>query len=157
MYCQRCQKRPATVHIVQFVNDIKTEQHLCSVCSGQTSIIFPQFNAAGNLLIEKFLNQAEQDTVSGGVCKVCGTSFNDFLKTGLLGCAHCYEQFEDKLEEPITRLHHAYMHKGKRPGRIAKGSNSVEALRKELEQAISTENYERAAIIRDIIKNMEVD
>lgn len=157
MNCQKCQKRPATVHIVQFVNDIKTEQHLCSVCSGQTSIIFPQFNTAENLLIEKFLNQAGPDTVSGGVCRDCGTSFNDFLSSGLLGCAHCYEQFEDKLEEPIRRLHHAYMHKGKRPGKISKGSSSVEALRKELQQAVSSENYERAAVIRDIIKNMEVD
>lgn len=157
MNCQKCNKRPATVHIVQFVNDIKTEQHLCSICSGQTSIIFPQFNVSDNLIIEKFLNQVNSDAGLGHVCQKCGTSFEEFLSSGLLGCAHCYEQFEEKLEEPIRRLHHAYMHKGKKPGNIQQSHSSLEALRKELEQAISDENYERAAVIRDIIKNMEVE
>ena len=49
------------------------------------------------------------------ICGECGTTYNEFLKTGYLGCAHCYEEFKDALAPVILKTQGAAAHVGKQP------------------------------------------
>lgn len=42
--------------------------------------------------------------VQSKICGNCGYDFNDFLKTGLLGCSDCYQYFKKELEPMINEL-----------------------------------------------------
>ena len=38
------------------------------------------------------------------ICGNCGYDFNEFLKTGYLGCSDCYQYFKKELESYIDEL-----------------------------------------------------
>jgi protein arginine kinase activator len=91
-------------------------------------------------------------------CDVCGMSFEDFRKTGKLGCGNCYSVFRENLNPILRRIHGSTEHTGKVPGRVSicmKTTNELGKLRAELTAAISSEEYEKAAELRDKIKDLE--
>ncbi len=107
-------------------------------------------------------------------CDSCGMSFADFKRTGLLGCPRCYEVFEDKLGPLLERAHEGGSHHvGKIPRRALAASREgaghrlaamlgdqkeraerLTQLRKQLENAVKSEQYERAAAIRDEMRRL---
>lgn len=44
-----------------------------------------------------YLSDENDTNENNPVCPSCGTSFKDFLDTGLFGCEYCYTVFEKKL------------------------------------------------------------
>ena len=40
----------------------------------------------------------------GKTCPYCGRTFDDFLHTSLLGCAHCYDVFAEELSPYINSV-----------------------------------------------------
>ncbi len=96
---------------------------------------------------------------------MCGTTLEEFKKTGRLGCAHCYEVFESSIIPLLKSIHMNEKHTGKRPGErvvvdIEKETADAakrEDLKRELRKAISTENFEEAARLRDEIVLLEKD
>lgn len=42
--------------------------------------------------------------VQSRICGNCGYDFNDFLKTGNLGCSDCYQNFKKELEPYINEF-----------------------------------------------------
>lgn len=91
------------------------------------------------------------------VCKSCGMGINEFLRTGKLGCSNCYEAFNPQIKQLLKRIHGNTSHVGK----IPKGASSklkvkrkMEVLRQELAEAIVEENFEKAAEIRDKLKQI---
>jgi len=92
------------------------------------------------------------------VCPKCGMSFEEFQSSGKLGCANCYELFQNRLDPLLKRLHGSTRHHGKVPGTIEKERNKsmeIERLREQLDEAIKNEEYEKAAQIRDEIRLLE--
>jgi protein arginine kinase activator len=90
-------------------------------------------------------------------CENCGLTFADFRRLGHLGCSECYSQFESLLEPLIKRIHSSDVHTGKTPvrGGAAKLRYELEEARRQLREAIGTEAYEKAAELRDRIKELE--
>lgn len=165
MLCQDCRKRVANVHFTQIVNHNKVEMYLCDQCAKEQG----QFNFGPPLSINDFFSgivglnntaayipQASQCLV----CNNCGMSFEEFQKHGKIGCSHCYEIYGERLNPILKRLHGNIEHHGKVPGKAFKGmhkSKEVEKLRELLNKAVKNEEYEKAAEIRDQIKNLEVE
>ena len=107
-------------------------------------------------------------------CNSCGEFYNDFIKTGLLGCAECYDMFEDRLDPVLKNIQGHVKHVGRKPLNISEkmqntGENStkkssksnnktenneLEQLKKDLNKAIEEERSEDAATIRDKIKQI---
>jgi protein arginine kinase activator len=88
-------------------------------------------------------------------CSRCGMSYATFKKIGLLGCAHCYEEFREPLLQLLNRIHGNTQHAGRVPG----GEDSsisvklnIERLKQDLVRAIANEEYETAAGLRDRIR-----
>ncbi len=168
MLCEECGKNQATVHIERIVNGRKTTMHLCRECaerSGFLSLdVFFQPSFSINNLLSAFLGSQMDALPSLGPgveeprCPVCGMSYKDFARAGRLGCSRCYKVFEDRLEPLLRRIHGSDRHVGKAPvatGEEARTRREVQQLKKQLAQAVSTEAYEKAAEIRDRIRQLE--
>lgn len=164
MLCQHCQKRIANVHFMEVINSSKVEMYLCNQCAaekGQMDLGDP-FNINGFLPgFMEFAGGTPHITSAPRqvACKTCGTTFEEFAKNGKLGCADCYQVFDDKLEPILRRLHGGIEHRGKLPGKAMKEekvSKEIDDLKQLLSKAIQNEEYEKAAEIRDKIKKLEV-
>ena len=95
------------------------------------------------------------------ICRGCGLALADFRQTGVLGCAECYESFAEQLEGLIARSHAgATHHTGRKPRRSADAAerqDRVRRLLRELHEAVSSEQFERAARLRDELRVLNVD
>ncbi len=134
--------------------------NLCEGCSKEKGVDDPTGFALADLLLGL---GAAQEIERGGAmqkCPVCGFSQADFKKTGRLGCSHCYETFAEGLQSLIKGMHKGPVHLGKKPSRLAKSLEreaQLKTLQRDLRRAVSEENYESAAQLRDQIKQFEVE
>ena len=88
------------------------------------------------------------------VCPLCGLKFMEFRISGRLGCPNDYLAFNRGLLPLLRRSHDGVTrHVGKFPKRPA-GPESADALRlrAQLRQAVSREEYEEAARLRDQLR-----
>lgn len=161
MKCDKCNK-PATVHLIEIQNGQKIEKHLCEEHAAEDGIAVKVTNQPINDLLEKFvLKQTGQKGSSGElVCEACGTTWSEFRKTGLLGCPTCYAAFEGALMPLLERAHPdgAHRHMGKVPqsrGTDEHRNQRLLRLRRELDEAVNREQYERAARLRDQVREVE--
>lgn len=160
MLCDDCLKNPASVHMTTFVNGQVKTVHLCAECAAKrkTPVVISGFSF--NDLLSAFYETEETQDIK---CEVCGTSISSFQKTGRLGCANCYKAFEVSLLPVLKSVHMSTLHTGKRPGdhvdidlkRETNSLEKVEQLKKALRMAVSTENFEEAAKLRDEIARIE--
>jgi protein arginine kinase activator len=162
MKCDNCNKT-ATVHLTEIKNGKKLEKHLCEQCAAQNEGLPVKSHTPINELLTNFVmaHSGLQKEV-GSSCEHCGMSWSEFRQTGLLGCEHDYALYEKDLTPLIQRAHEgATHHLGKVPvrrggtGVPVKRSPDVARLRKELARAVEAEDYERAAKLRDQIKQAE--
>lgn len=161
MLCTNCNLREASFHYKQIIGGKKNEQHLCGVCAhelgylGQSESIF-DIGPILNDFISMPLSHSATKSVSG--CQFCGTTYDVFRRTGLLGCDKCYEAFGSIIESTLSQIQPATVHKGTLSGSAGekiRKENELGSLKDELKKAIIEERYEDAAVIRDKIKNME--
>lgn len=169
MLCQNCNKNEATTHIKRIVNGEATESHLCADCVKSLGYddIFDSFNLKIPSLFSSFFRDTPfaLATTKGLRCECCGSSFDDIVKSGMVGCARCYEIFRDKLMPSIERIHGNTFHAGKTPVMhetivIPEGENrNNEALinekTAELQKAVENQNFELAAVLRDEINALK--
>lgn len=162
MLCQNCKKNEATTHIKRIVNGETAEMHLCPQCAealGYNSV-FPNFGLNLGDLFGGFFGETPVSRLSSKVlrCEKCGCSFDDIAKSGMVGCADCYKTFYDKLEPSLRRIHGQTEHRGKFPqgaSEEVKNAHRLAELKAELNKAIDEQNFERAAQLRDEIRETE--
>jgi protein arginine kinase activator len=131
-----------------------TRRDLCAACAGnlQGSLAFENF--LKNFLSAPAFPETGAPETATAVCPSCGASYDDFKKTGRLGCAECYRAFKARLSGVLRNIQGADTHEGKIPAKSAAEAaplREAEALRKQLRQAVSAEDYEKAAELRDAI------
>lgn len=168
MLCDICKKNEATVHITKITNGMQQEFNICEKCAKEKG----EFNFPGQLdfsspftfqniltgIMDYISSPNESQYNFDCSCKNCGISFSDFKKRGLVGCSHCYSDFTSALIPVIKRVQGNLEHTGKIPKRAGKniiGKKKLLKLKESLKEAISTEEYEKAAQIRDKIKELE--
>ena len=159
MLCQSCEKRQASTHIKTILNGELREFDLCPECAAKLGYgsFFNNFGFDIDKLFGSFMdsNEGRKKTKR---CNFCGSSFDEIAKTGKVGCAHCYEEFYDELLPSIRRIHGRTNHTGKlarSAGTEVKVKNEIAKCKAELEQAIKTQEFEKAAELRDKIKELE--
>jgi protein arginine kinase activator len=168
LLCERCQERPATVHLTKIVNFEKTELHLCEVCAKQAGnelgiLIEPNFSFQNLIagLLEGDLNLYQQPSTAKPVCcQSCGLTFSDFRKNGLLGCGDCYRYFREGMEPLLKRLQGGTTHNGKVPKRTGgkvRLRKEIDDLKRQLQQAVAQEDYENAARLRDEVRRRQAE
>jgi len=103
------------------------------------------------------LDSSKFPAFSGPVCKGCGLRFSEFERNGLLGCPKCYTNFTENLKLMLQKIHGSHKHIGSRPVNLRKRfqSQDLEKLKMQLRTAIDGEAFEKAAELRDLIKDLE--
>src|ERR1700744_6075006 len=161
--CDIC-NNPATVHLTEIRNGKKIEKHLCEQCAAQSEGLPVKSHTPINELLTNFVlaHSGLQKEQQGTTCEHCGITWAEFRQNGLLGCEHDYELFECDLTPLLQRAHEgATHHVGKVPTRRGgtgvpmKKTVDLSKLRKELQRAIEDGDYEKAAKLRDSIKQAE--
>jgi protein arginine kinase activator len=165
MKCQQCEK-PATFHITELTSGQPQELHLCEGCAkqylttsdGGAPAVAPTL---ANVLAKQLkLGQAADELakLDKRACPVCGITFFEFRNQGRLGCPHDYVCFEKELTPLIANIHGETKHAGKRPPGQSAGTDEhseLIRLRREMDNAKQKEDYERAAQVRDQIRELE--
>ena len=160
MVCNICGTNEATIHLTEIVNEQMVEVHLCESCAQEKGTEFKtHFNVSD--LLSGLTDLAKE--VAGGIkssakCPNCGLSYEEFGRTGRLGCSECYEAFAKFLLPLIKRVQQAARHVGKRPSRLAppvRATQDLRELQSRLQKSIEQEAFEEAARIRDQIRQLE--
>lgn len=158
MKCDRCNSQ-ATVHLIEIKGGQKVEKHLCEQHAVEENVAVKVSHAPLNELLEKFVLKAAATEAPAPSCERCGLTYEEFRKTGLLGCPECYDAFEAALTPLMERAHEgASRHVGKVPSRTGVDElrhQRLMQLRRELEEAVASEQYERAAKLRDQLNQSE--
>lgn len=165
MLCQHCNKEQATRHYKQVINGESREAHLCASCASELGYdsIFSWGPANFGFGLDGFLsNMFSQNTAFSPelseTCPLCGSTSGDISHTGRVGCAKCYNIFANMLNPFITRIHGNTSHTGRIPAGIGgqfRLRRRIDSLKAELKKAIDTQEFERAAELRDEIKKLE--
>ena len=172
MLCEKCKKNEAKINLITVVNGQKHEIWLCENCAKDISSI-PFFSSIGQNvnfpfqgMLTEILSNADSNKVNIDnnkikeiVCSNCGLTYDEFKKTGKLGCSDCYEEFKVVLDPRIKSLQVGVKHVGKIPNMKGKElirRRKLKNLKEEMQKLIVTEEYERAAIVRDEIKKLEL-
>lgn len=166
MLCDDCKKNEAVFHSVSKFNGVTSEKHLCAECQkkyGSLSSLLggstPKYSGLNlNNLFSTFagLNPFDEPEREDLICPSCGTSAEEFLRTGFVGCSDCYNTMSNVILPVIRKMQGNVAHVGKVPIGLA-GNVSTEygRLKKELDEAIAVENYEQATIIRDRMRQLK--
>lgn len=169
MFCERCKKTEATIHLSEVIKDMKSEVHLCEMCARDVGLNTKISNFSLSLPeMLTFLNVDELTDYSDGKhCQVCGSGFMEYKKEGKLSCPECYNNLSEFLAPVLAGFHGEKLHIGKSPvysednGLAEKtykkeksGFDNRADLQSQLESAVIEERYEDAAVLRDKIKEI---
>ena len=159
MKCQKCTKA-ATLHITEVISDDQFEElHLCEECANKY-LYEPQHKGA---LAKGGESEVGQEADEGSAlnqreCPLCGIKFVEFRNSGRLGCPHDYQEFRQELLPLLENIHGETKHCGKVPRRLPQNKQTqseLMQLRNRLKQAVTKEDYEEAARLRDRIRQLE--
>ena len=153
MLCDECKKNQATYHTIKKINGITSERHLCYECHIKEAEKNIAFTSAGELFSgfkDLFYQKPQRSTYR---CSVCGTSADEFLETGFVGCPNCYKDLSAVIMPVVSKVQsNDTRHVGKSPyggGEEDDASIQYASLQRELQKAVEEERYEDASIIRD--------
>jgi protein arginine kinase activator len=164
MICDLCKKNQAVMRYTEVRDSRNTEYNLCRECAelkGLAKSLNLALSSLGDMLAGMIRDiSSEQDDDNAAQCPKCGLALTDFKKLGRLGCPGCYQVFNASLKPLVRQIHGINDHLGKAApasGKIkaAPSENRVERLRQELQAAVLKEEYERAASLRDQIRQLE--
>ena len=178
MICDNCGKNEVEVLIKQVMNQEIRNLNLCRSCAeelGFTSQVMPSITisfslADGSQKKRKLRNQPlprRNDQLSDSLsCSACDTKFSKFREEGLLGCPKCYEEFRAPLGAFLQKTQGSESHWiasdifkdiGLVAGNAeyepddAGNAEDINRLRLEMYDAVTREDYERAAELRDML------
>jgi len=157
MLCDNCGKEIAKVHYKEIKDDKTIECNLCEKCALEKGLhVSPKKQAfsISNILA----GMADEVGSSTAKCQGCGLTYAEFRETGRLGCSECYDAFKEQLRPLLRRIHGSNVHTGKSPHAtegVLEKIREIEDLKLALKHAIEREDFEKAAEIRDKIKDLE--
>ncbi len=176
MICERCNKKKATVIYRENINGRVKVLQLCGECteifaqageledvsSAVAGFPFPgqPVCTGGSLLPFCGIPKSSAEAAGGCRCPRCDGTMEDIVATGKVGCATCYTVFSRELSDVLRMTHGNVGHRG----RVSAGyrartekANRLAELKKQLKEAVSLENYESAAGLRDSIRALEAE
>ena len=168
--CDECKAKEACYTVSVMMGDQVTQRRLCPDCMAKMNMNFSAGNVAKMIsaIMGALTGQGEEktpaapqnedDAESTVQCESCGTTLQQFVKGGKLGCAMCYTAFREKLLPMLQQLHGRVEHTGRKPTQDEAAQQrraAYERLNRQLEAAVAREDYESAALIRDQLRKME--
>lgn len=162
--------------IVKVVGGQLEDYHVCEECAAGLSAYAAKImknaqadlKSTAHLLSDLLKGQEEGAAISPGKpvhpapadiqCPHCGLDFSRYRQTYMLGCPHCYDAFGEALEADIRKIHGATEHTGGRTHsqeKLADFQSRLKTLKHELEDAVRREDFDKAARLRDELKELQ--
>jgi protein arginine kinase activator len=163
MKCSLCKKREATIHLTEVINDKVKKLHICEECAQNKSMEMQSHFGLTDLL-SGLMDFGPSIPGQGPAadasvkCSGCGMTYPDFQKRGKLGCGKCYDTFAKDLSSLLQKINGSDRHTGKMPFRgrdNLEEQKSVQRLKNELSELVRNEEFEKAALLRDKIRELE--
>ena len=164
MICQSCKKNDATVHYTEVINNNVKKTHLCESCAKQKGMDIELPFSFGDIIkaisegIEGLEHIETKQFTGVTSCPECGLEIQELIKQGKMGCAQCYEAFEEVLADIIKNVQKSPNHKGKIPKFLPPTFNykkKIKKLEEKLQGAINEERYEDCVSFRDEINTLK--
>lgn len=161
MKCEECGINEANMHFTTIINGKLKERHICNECASKNENIDITDPFSMHKLFTSLIDSLQGDKTKGEnlKCDNCNLSYEEFKQSGKFGCTHCYENFSSKLDPLFKGIQGDNLHKGKIPCKKIKEvskEREIQELEEELKLAVELEEYEKAAVIRDKIKNINL-
>lgn len=155
MLCDVCKKREAVYHTIKQFNGVKTETHLCAECKMHRDA--ERRSDFGSAFFSDFSKLfGEGGNTEKTVCPKCGTTRDEFLSSGYVGCEQCYETFKDEILPRLSKIQQGTVHTGKRPATVASTpAGEYERLGAELKKAVDVEDFRRAAKLQEKMRKLK--
>ena len=149
--CDKCKTKEAVIHRIVITNGKKHAQHFCSECASQSGVMVFKLPTFAELA-----DDANSTNAAFAKKCVCGHTFGQFKRTGVLGCAECYKTFESELAPVISS---AQLGRSQHQNRSLKNDthDDIASLQKKLDEAVAAEEHEEAAVLRDRIRALSRD
>ena len=117
MLCDICGKENAVLHINEKIGNNSYQIHICKNCEINGNLIEKCLELEFNNINTIFPNyksipskkKKKKTSNSNKLCKVCGYSLDDFLKTGLVSCPKCYEYLKSDINKAVKKIHKEYL------------------------------------------------
>jgi protein arginine kinase activator len=181
MLCDNCGKNEAEITLKQMADGTAKQLNLCRECAEEMGCIpsgVPSITISFLISEEPVKRKArrsiprrKESQFDALACPSCGMKFNEYRDENLLGCPQCYEAFRFPLGAFLHKTQGAESHwvgaTSEMLGEIAveeglalseadekrksELEENIARLRLEMNEAISAEDYERAAELRDLI------
>jgi len=161
MKCEICRKREALIYIQQVMGKDKVEMHLCERCAKERGITAGGDKlevSLGSLLTDLLGSKQPAAHQKAVACPGCQRTVEEFIKTHRMGCSECVKAFDAELRELKEKVGEPAQHVGKFPRRLKTYKTylvDVARLKRGLKEALGREDYERAAVLRDKIRELE--
>jgi len=160
MICDMCKLNEAKISVEQVADGVTKNIYLCPVCSQRLG--FGMFSKTIDISITKILGSDDKDNDDGrksDQCPVCGLSFREIESKKMMGCPECFSFFKAEIMEILGKKKKNLKYSGfitdEQSSETFFETHSSEELHEELKKAVETEDYERAAALRDEIKALE--
>lgn len=116
----------------------------------------PDLDPASGFLLGQLFELVQGNEAGDALaCPGCGMAWPQFRETNKLGCARCYQIFRVQIRPLLERFQIRASHIGRLPGDSGQqDSRRMETvrLRIALEEAVSREDFEEAARLRDRLR-----
>ncbi|MBQ1833867.1 MAG: UvrB/UvrC motif-containing protein [Treponema sp.] len=162
MLCDFCHEREAAIYMEQVSGTgQKRKINMCMECALERGISSDPKSieaSIGGLFKELAMASKRLQADNSRVCPVCGTAVAEFKRTGKVGCPECYAIFKADIRRYLERKGICGTYSGSLPERLSTVHsvlNDRMILQNKLEQAIASEDYEKAAMYRDYLKALE--
>ncbi|MEM5948889.1 UvrB/UvrC motif-containing protein [Spirochaetia bacterium 38H-sp] len=172
MACSICGESEVVIRIQQIVDGNIKEIELCAQCAESFEIenFGGEINFSMDEFFQAFLTEEGFDDIfdeeamsvddsdieyEGLYCPTCGMPYEEFSARYRAGCPDCYYAFRSEI---LKYFQEGYRYKGNVPPRFAGFKTALidrVRLKHSLEHALMSEDYEKAARIRDRLKQIE--
>lgn len=163
--CSHCNRETSSpVKITQIRGNQKSTVTLCRECASAMGfhnpldqMPFPLAKILGSFVDQSLAPLTKH--VTEQACKDCGMTFQQFSQQGRFGCGSCYSTFRPQLETILRKIHGHSIHRGKSNSGVVETNAPVtvaeqKRLEDEYKLAIEREEFERAAELRDRLKEI---
>ena len=157
MLCDFCHEREAAIYLEQVNSSGCKRINICEECATKRGISNnpKSIEASINGLFREFAQKFRPDV---RVCPVCGTAGTEIVRTGAVGCPECYAIYKADINKYLERRGIKGSYTGSLPERLSTVHsvlNDRMILQNKLDQAVASEDYEKAAMYRDYLKALE--
>jgi protein arginine kinase activator len=156
MLCDICGKNEASIGVKQATKGEVRELHLCQGCAQAQGIELPSPLGLTDFLFGMEVRATPAAPDQEKACRACGRKASEIQKDTRLGCATCYEVFAEEVAAVIQDVQPSSTHVGKTPA-SARVRSELAARTRQLQEAVAREDFEEAAKLRDLIRQLKTE